>query len=73
MIEIIAYIIGGFIPILLYLTYTPSKVEGTIDKTAPETLNTYVIINKNGDKEYIKTSKTKEELIAELNTLSIKT
>lgn len=66
---IVGYFISRLIKIRIRIKNTPLVVENEASK-AP--IKTYTIINSNGEKEIIMTTKSKSELLSELNTLANK-
>ena len=66
---IVGYFISRLIKIRIRIKNTPLVVEKESSK-AP--IKTYTIINSNGEKEIIMTTKSKSELLSELNTLANK-
>lgn len=66
---IIGYFISGLIKIRIRIKNTPLVVEKESSK-AP--IKTYTIINSDGEKEIIMTTKSMSELLSELNTLANK-
>ena len=66
---IVGYFIFRLIKIRIRVKNTPLVVEKESSK-AP--IKTYTIINSDGEKEIIMTTKSKSELLSELNTLANK-
>ena len=66
---IVGYFIFRLIKIRIRIKDIPLVVENESLK-AP--IKTYTIINSNGEKEIIMTTKSKSELLSELNTLANK-
>ena len=66
---IVGYFIFRLIKIRIRIKDIPFVVENESSK-AP--IKTYTIINSNGEKEIIMTTKSKSELLSELNTLANK-
>lgn len=66
---IVGYFIFRLIKIRIRIKNIPLVVENESLK-AP--IKTYTIINSNGEKEIIMTTKSKSELLSELNTLANK-
>ena len=66
---IVGYFIFRLIKIRIRIKDIPLVVENESSK-AP--IKTYTIINSNGEKEIIMTTKSKSELLSELNTLANK-
>lgn len=66
---IVGYFISRLIKIRIRIKNTPLVVENKASK-AP--IKTYTIINSDGEKEIIMTTKSMSELLSELNTLANK-
>ena len=66
---IVGYFISRLIKIRVRIKNTPLVVEKESSK-AP--IKTYTIINSDGEKEIIMTTKSMSELLSELNTLANK-
>lgn len=66
---IVGYFISRLIKIRIRIKNTPLVVEKESSK-AP--IKTYTIINSDGEKEIIMTTKSMSELLSELNTLANK-
>ena len=66
---IVGYFIFRLIKIRIRIKDIPLVVE---KKSSKVPIKTYTIINSNGEKEIIMTTKSKSELLSELNTLATK-
>lgn len=66
---IVGYFISKLIKIRIRVKNTPLVVKNESSKTPTKT---YTIINSDGEKEIIMTTKSMSELLSELNTLANK-
>lgn len=66
---IVGYFISKLIKIRIRIKNTPLVVE---KESSEAPTKTYTIINSDGEKEIIKTTKSMSELLLELNTLANK-